>query len=274
MIRAAFRNEMRKMWKRPATWVTLGLFCLITVADLFDSFRDARTDPEQTFSLPGAWPQILGEEVMIGFIFAAVLAILLIAAEFSWRTARQNVIDGLSKMQWYAAKALVLPLLTLLFLLIRVLGGAGFALAGTEAGHGAPLFGLAQLAAIGGMTLTGLGYTALALFIATVFRSSGPAMAVWFAWYAFGERLLVGGLGRLFEGLRPVLQWAPISTFNRLRDYLLYDPDAFRRASELASAEGRTLPDPADPTTAVLGALAWITALVVVGGWWVQRRDL
>ena len=274
MIRAAFRNEMRKMWKRPATWVTVGLFCLINVADLFDTYRDARADPEQSFSLPGAWPEILGEEVMIGFMFASVLAILLIAAEFSWRTARQNVIDGLSKLQWYAAKVLLLPLLTLLFLLIRVLVGAGLALAGTEGVQGQARFGPVQLAAIGGMTLTGLGYTALALFIATVIRASGPAMAVWFAWFAFGERLLVGGLGMLFEGLRPVLQWAPMATFNRLRDYLLYDSEAFRRASELASAAGRPAPELADPVTACIGALAWIAVLVVVGGWWVQKRDL
>jgi hypothetical protein len=99
-------------------------------------------------------------------------------------------------------------------------------------------------------------------------------MAVWFAWFAFGERLLVGGLGSLFEGLRPVLQWAPLTTFNRLRNYLLYDPEALRRASELAAGQDRPPPDLANPATAVLGALVWIAALVAFGGWWVRRRDL
>jgi hypothetical protein len=124
------------------------------------------------------------------------------------------------------------------------------------------------------MTLTGLGYTALALFVSIAIRSSGPAMAVWFAWFAFGERLLVGGLGSLFEGLRPALRWAPMTTFNRLRDYLLYDPEALRRASELAASQNRRPPDLANLTPSVFGALVWIAALLVVGGWWVRNRDL
>ena len=186
MIGAAFRSEMLKTWKRPATWVTLGLFGLITFADLFDEYREARKDPEEPFFLPDAWSQILGEEVMIGFIFASVLVILLVAAEFSWRTARQNVIDGLSKTQWYSAKVLLLPLLAGLFLALRVVVGGSFAFAGTDPSTDATLFGAAQISALGGMFITGLGYTSLALFIATAIRSSGPAMAVWFAWFAFG----------------------------------------------------------------------------------------
>jgi ABC-type transport system involved in multi-copper enzyme maturation permease subunit len=274
VIRAAFRSELRKMWKRPATWVTLGLFAAITFADLLDAVRDARKDPANPFTLPGAWPQILGEEVMIGFIFAAVLAILLVASEFSWRTARQNVIDGLSKSQWYAAKALLLPLLAALFLGLRVVTGGALALAGTDHASGAAAFGPVQLAAIGGMWLTGLGYTTLALFVATAIRSSGPAMAVWFAWFAFGERLLVGGLGSLFEGLRPVLRWAPMMTFNRLRNYLVYDSEALRHASELAVSQDRAPPQVAAVGPAVFGSLAWIAALLLLGWWWYRRRDL
>jgi len=151
VIAGAFRAEMWKMWKRPATWVTLGLFGLITFADLFDEFRDARKDPEDRFFLPDAWGQILGQEVLIGFIFASVLLILLVASEFSWRTARQNVIDGLSKTQWYSAKVLLLPFLVALFLALRVVVGGSFALAGTDLSAGVTLFGAAQLSALGGM---------------------------------------------------------------------------------------------------------------------------
>ena len=274
MIAAAFRSEMRKMWKRPATWVTLGLFGLITFADLFDEYRDARKDPDDPFFLPEAWSQILGEEVMIGFIFASVLLILLVASEFSWRTARQNVIDGLSKTQWYLAKVLLLPLLVALFLTLRIVVGASFALAGTDPSTGGALFGAAQLSALGGMFLTGIGYTSLALFAAIAIRSSGPAMAVWFAWFAFGEKLLVGGLGSLFEGLRPVLAWAPLTTFNRLRNYIQYDPEAFRRATEWAAEHERPGPELDALGHAIAVSLVWIAVLTVVGWVWYRKRDL
>jgi len=274
VIGAAFRSEMRKAWKRPATWVTLGLFGLMTFADLFHEYREARKDPEDPFFLPEAWSQILGEEVMVGFIFASVLVILLVAAEFSWRTARQNVIDGLSKTEWYSAKVLLLPLLAGLFLVLRVIAGGSLALAGTDLSAGATLFGTTQLSALGGMFLTGLGYTSLALFAATAIRSSGPAMAVWFAWFAFGERLLVGGLGSLFEGLRPVLSWAPVMTFNRLRDYVQYDPEALRRAAEWAAEHDRPGPELEALGPAVAGSLLWIAALLLAGWMLFRRRDL
>jgi hypothetical protein len=265
---------MRKMWKRPATWVTLGLFALITLADLVDSYRDGRRDPDQAFFLPDAWTEILGEAVVVGFMFAAVLAILLVAAEFTWRTARQNVIDGLSKTQWYAAKALLLPLLSVLFLGLRAVVGGLLALAGTDLSAGAPAFGMAQVSALGGMFITGLGYTSLAFFAAVAIRSAGPAMAVWFAWFAFGERLLVGGLGSLFEGLRPVLRWAPAATFNGLRDYVQYDPEAFRRASAWAAEHERAAPQLEALGPYVLGSLLWIAGLLFVGWVWYRKRDL
>lgn len=274
MIGAACRSELLKAWKRPATWVTFGLFGLVTVADLVDAYRDGRKDPENPFLLPDSWGQILGEEVVIGFIFASVLVILLVAAEFNWRTARQNVIDGLSKTQWYSAKALLLPALAALFLALRVIVGGSLALAGTEVTAGTELIGAAQWSAIGGMFLAGLGYTSLALFVATAIRSSGPAMAVWFAWFAFGESLLVGGLGSLFEGLRPALRWAPVTTFNRLRDYIQYDPQAFRRAAEWAARHDRPPPVVEAMGPAIAGTVLWIAGLTLVGWWWYRRRDL
>ena len=274
MIAGALRAEMRKMWKRPATWVMLGLFGLITFADLFDEYRDARKDPGDPFFLPDAWGQILGQEVLIGFIFASVLLILLVASEFSWRTARQNVIDGLSKTQWYTAKVLLLPFLVALFLALRVVVGGSLALAGTDLSTGVTVFGAAQLSALGGMFLTGIGYASLAFFAAIAIRSSGPAMAVWFAWFAFGESLLVGGLGSLFEGLRPVLRWAPITTFNRLRDYMQYDPDAFRRAAEWAAEHERPGPELEALGPAIAGSLLWIAALTLLGWLWYRKRDL
>jgi len=274
VIAAAFRGEMRKLWKRPATWVTLGLFGLITLTDLVGPYRDARKNPDAPFLLPDAWSQILGEEITVGFIFSSVLVILLVAAEFSWRTARQNVIDGLSKTQWYSAKLLLLPFLTALFLALRVVVGGLLALAGTDLSAGATLFGTVQLSALGGMFLTGLGYCSLALFAALAIRSSGPAMALWFAWFAFGERLVVGGVGKVFEGLRPVLRWAPVMTFDRLRDYIQYDPEALRKVAEWAVENEQPVPELEALGPAIAGSIGWIAGLTLLGWLWYRRRNL
>ncbi len=275
-VSAPFRNEMLKMWKRPAAWVTLGLFTFITLADLGREFFEARKDPTDPFALPEAWVQVLGEEVMIGLIFGSVLLILLIAAEFSWRTARQNVIDGLSKTQWFTAKALLVPFVAALFLAERTLVGGALAWAGSQnaaAGSG-PLMGLAQWSALGGFFVAGLGYGSLALAAATAIRSSGPAMAVWFAWFAFGERLIAGTLGWLFEGLKPALRFLPVATFSKLTDYVQYDPVAYRRAVEWASEHESGAPELYDPGVYLLVSALWILVLVAASYGWFRRHDL
>jgi len=210
----------------------------------------------------------------VGFVFASVLPILLVAAEFSWRTARQNVIDGLSKTQWYVAKLLLVPVLAGLFLLTRVGLGGGLALAGTgwPPPHG--VLAAPQLRALGGLFLAGLGYGSLALFAAAAIRASGPAVAAWFAWFAFGERLLAGGVASLFAGLRPAVKWLPVATFGKLTDYLQYDNAALREAAAGAAAGDRPPPDLPPLEPALLGTCLWIAALLLIGWLWYRRRDL
>ncbi len=274
MIRAAFRNEMRKMWKRVATWVTLGLFALINLVDFGEKYLEARKDPEQPFALPEAWEQIFGQEMMIGFIFAAVLLILLVAAEFNWRTARQNVIDGLSRTEWFAGKVLLLPVIVAIFALLRVALGGLLAGLGTASASEAALPGFPQVAALGGSLLAGLGYGSLALFLALAIRSSGPAMAVWFAWFAFAENLVRGALGNVFEGLRPVLGWLPIRTFGRLIPYQLYDPAAYERAARIAVEHEGTPPGLYAVGPVAVGTALWVFGLILLAGGWFRRRDL
>ena len=80
--------------------------------------------------------------------------------------------------------------------------------------------------------------------------------------------------GSLFESLRPALRWLPMSTFNRLTNYIQYDSEAMQRFAEWAAQHDRSIPEQLSLQPAVLGTLAWMTVLAV-GGWvWYRRRDL
>jgi len=274
-LRVVLGNEMLKMRKRPAFWITIGFFTFVTLMDLGEEFYAALKDPSDPFSLPTAWVEILGQQMVVGAIFAAVLLILLSASEFPWRTARQNVIDGLSKSELFVGKLMLLPLLAALFAAERVLAGVVLALFGTDAGAATgPLMGGIQWAAIGGFTLASMGYASLALAAALAIRSSGPAMAVWFFYFAVGENLIRGGLGAPFEGLRPALGWLPLGTFGRLTSYVQYDPEAFRRAVEVAAQSDRSPPTHADLGLPVLATAAWIAAFVLLSYLSFRKRDL
>lgn len=273
MLRILAGNEWRKTWKRPVFYVTLGLFVAIDLFGFgYNLLQSLRAD-EGDFVLPRQWAQILGESANVPLIFAGIVVVLLVAGEFSWRTARQNVIDGLSRSEWYWGKAIIAALVVVLFCLVHIGLGSGLARYGTPSGA-TGLFSSTQAAAIGGIVVAAVGYAVSALFVASLFRSPGGAMAIWLFYVIAAEDLVRGGLGRLWEAGRDVLNYAPINTFDRARDYLMYDADALQAVAARAADAGRTPPTVGDPATVVAVALAWIVGLATVGWLVFRRRDL
>lgn len=273
--RVLLGNEMLKMWKRLATWVTVGFFSFITVMDLGEEFFDARESADRSFALPDAWQDILGGDAMIGLIFGSVLVILLVAAEFSWRTARQNVIDGLSKSQWFAAKLMLVPIIGFMFLAARTGFGGVLAWIGTDMSQvTGSLLGAPQWAAFGGIFLASLGFGSLALAVATMVRSAGPAMAIWFFYIAMGEKLLVLIVGKSIESTVPFLQYLPANAFQGLTNYEQYDPVAFERAVQWAVENERPAPEAVDMQLLAAVVAAWIAVFVATSYLSFRKRDM
>jgi ABC-type transport system involved in multi-copper enzyme maturation permease subunit len=270
VIGALVRNETRKTFKRLATWITVGFFTFVLVMSFGEEFLDARREADETFALPSAWAEVLGEQSFVGIIFGGVLLILLISSEFSWRTARQNVIDGLAKDQWFTGKALLLPAVALLFMGEQVLIGGGIALAGTDvAATTEPLMGALQWKAIGGLLLAFMTIGSMGLAAAMATRSPGPAMAVWFSYIALGENLLRAGLSQLGDWIEPALRFLPFALARTLTIYQRWQLPMEGPVEEIASRAVVL-----DSGTLVLANLAWIAFFVVVSFLWFRRRDL
>ena len=81
------RNETIKYTRRVAVWVTLLAFSGITGLMLADQHMSSiRAREPRPFVLPDAWWVIIEEPLQVASFFGAVILILLIASEFSWRT--------------------------------------------------------------------------------------------------------------------------------------------------------------------------------------------
>lgn len=273
MLRAVFRNELLKTFHRLAFWVTFIFFVGGTTIGFLDSYLRATYDPNRTFALPGAWRDIITDDPEVAFIFGSVILILLVANEFTWRTARQNVIDGLSKEWFFAGKLLLIPVIVVFFEGARLLAGGAFAYLGRESAGG-PLIEGPHWWALAGATLAFAGFLSLALFIALAVRSGGGAMGVMLLYFAVVENLVAGGLTRLSEALEPVVAFLPIRSFTGLTRYIQYDPRAFDAAVQRALENHREPPTLADPVTFWLVPMAWIVLLLGSGFVWFRKRDL
>jgi ABC-type transport system involved in multi-copper enzyme maturation permease subunit len=273
MIAAIVRNELIKTFHRLAFWVGFIFFTGMTTIQYVESYLRAKYDTQRSFALPDAWSDILTNDIETVFIFSSVTLILLIGNEFTWRTARQNVIDGVSKEQWFLGKLFLIPLMLVLFLGVgRLLPGAFFALLGREGSE--PLVGATFWPALGGVSLGLVGAMSLAFFVVMAIRAAGASMGVWLLWFAAIERLIARGLVQITDSLEPVVRFLPSAVFQSFFRWIQYDPEALQQAVERAVANNRTPPEIWDPNTLVWSAVIWLVVLLGSSFLWFRRRDL
>lgn len=275
MIRAMVLNEWIKIRRRPAFLVAFFSFVALMCAAYGEPFlRELRTRAGR-FTLPSAWEGILTDPASLALLFGASILILLVTSEFAWRTARQNVIDGMSKEQWFGAKLLLVPSIAVLFVATQAgVGGTLAALATDLRAADAPFIGPHDLRALAGITLAALGIAALAFLVSFVVRSPGPAIALFFLYIVVIEQLVLVTLLRRWDTLAPAVQYLPARVFFTLIENTQYYPEAVARAVQAAEKAGRAAP--VFPDTGALMTAAAIYAVAFVGIAFVvyRRRDL
>jgi ABC-type transport system involved in multi-copper enzyme maturation permease subunit len=262
------RTEWIKTTRRLAFWVTL--LCLGALTGIV--YFERR--PE--LGLPGAWSDIVGEPGPLPGMAAAILIILLVANEFSWRTARQNVIDGLSRSQFYGGKTLLLPAVSLVVFGMVMALGTGMALWSTDpAALADGVMSRHDLAFLGGGFLSVAGLTAMALLVASLLRSAGSAIALFFFYIAFAEQILAMGVARVLPAAEPYLVYRPADLFmSSLTRSAHYYPAEQQAAITAALEKGGEAPTFLDPGVMAAVGAAWIVAFVLVGFLAFRRRDL
>ncbi len=264
-------NEWFKMRKRLAFWMTLGFYCFIT----FMVNAESAFDDDSTFALPEAWDSIFSDSSTVFVIFASIALIMLASSEFSWRTARQNVIDGLSKKQWFWGKAMLLPLLGFVFLSAKLALSIGLALPDTIGAEASgPIFPGSVLAACAGLFLVFLNVGGLALLLSTAIRSAGPAMAAWFFWIGFGEQLFPAILTRFLPSMEAAFRYFPFASAGPLTQFAMYDDAAFQRLSERAEQAERAVPELPGMLFTVSVNLGWAVFFISLAYLLFRRRDL
>ncbi len=218
------RIEWLKAAKRRTFWVAVGAFAAFTALPVVERVRNARSDPNAVYALPESWPDILGSATGVGPLFVGVLMILLFAPEFSWRTARQNVIDGLSNERFYAGKAVVLVGLVLLFMGTTVLIGVGGTML-SPGGGGPGFIRPSDLSYMGGLALGMLVFGSAGMMLSAHLRSSGSALAILLL-YLFVEEVVTRlMLGAEIDALRGAAEFLPFNLVEDLGDDLAHYPD-------------------------------------------------
>ena len=107
-------------------------------------------------------------------ILPAMLIIILITNEYTFRTSRQNVIDGWSRSEFITVKIVMALLIAAFSTVLVILTATGFGLlSGTD-------FSLNQFSHVGFFFLKALTYNMFAVLVAVLVRKTGFAIGVYF----------------------------------------------------------------------------------------------
>jgi ABC-type transport system involved in multi-copper enzyme maturation permease subunit len=267
-------NEWIKARSRPAARGPVLGFALMMLLFFGGGYYMAIRHDKPTMAFPQAWAEILSEMPPVANFFLAVALMLVISSEFTWRTARQNVIDGLSREEWFTSKLILLPIGVMIFFLLQVTFGGLFALFGTDLGNlDGPLVSAIDLASMGGFILGMLGVASVAFMLAFLTRNSGSAIAFFLVYFTFGEALLALLLRRV-EALAPTIRYLPATVFMRLQERVAFDPAVMERMIKAALEAGRPAPTPPSTTLLVVMACAYTALFVGIAFYAFKKRDL
>jgi ABC-2 type transport system permease protein len=215
-----FFSGLRKLVRRPATWVTvgmlIGLLVLILVAvGATANGRSVRTNGEAgklLLTFPGAYDRVLQFITGLGGLFAVIYGAAIAGSEWSWGTLKSAVARGESRVRYmlitYAAVAVMIGfglLLTFGVGVVAAIVGAHLAGVSTSGlGDSATLSGLPERLLKGWFAVVEEG--ALGFTIATLARSQLAGIGVGIAFY-FGE-----GFASIF--LPDIVKYLPFSVAN------------------------------------------------------------
>ena len=139
------------------------------------------------YSFPQVWSNI-GFWGSIFILFISILVIILTTNEYGYRTHRQNVIDGWSRMQFFHAKVLLVVVLSLLCTIYMFILGAVF---GRMTQGSFSDFG-SEIKQVSYFFLLSLNYLGFALVLALLIRRSGLAIGLFLLYSMIIENILKG----------------------------------------------------------------------------------
>jgi len=210
----------------------------------------------QAYSFPSVWANF-GFWGSIFILFPSILMIILTANEYGFRTHRQNVIDGWSRLQAFHAKCLMVLSLSIISTLYLFITGA---LMGISVSGGTTFF-TTDLKMVGYFFLLSLNYLGFAFFITTLIRKSGLSIGLFLLYSLILENMLKG-----------IMNWfLPVNYGNLLplqsSDELL--PLPFMKMATGLLSDKAAIPD----YTLVLFSLGWCLVYYLIGRRLILRRD-
>jgi ABC-2 type transport system permease protein len=265
-----FLAGLRKLVRRPATYVTfgllVGLLALILIAVGATAGRQAANgDGREALLLvtfPGAYTLILSFILGLGGLFAVIYGAAVAGSEWTWGTLKSAVARGESRSRYQLLSFAAIAIMVGLGLVLALAAGVAVAVVGAGLG-GVSTAGLGDAATLGTIPeLLGRGWLAiveegaLGFAIATLARSQLAGIGAGIAFY-FGEQ---------FAGifLPDIVKYLPFNAANAV---------VATGGGGGFGGGGATLPR-LEPDVAMVVVGAWLVGALVISALFTERAEI
>jgi ABC-2 type transport system permease protein len=147
------------------------------------------------FAFPDIW-QTVSWNSTLTFIIPAILIITLTTNEFTYKTHRQNIIDGWSRGQFIGVKLIEVGLITLLSTIVVILTALGFGFFGNKVPEGASIWEGFRFIPFYFVQM--LSYSMIAFLLGLLIKRAGLAISV-FLMYMLVENIAVAVLRNVYK---------------------------------------------------------------------------
>ncbi|HXB92589.1 MAG TPA: ABC transporter permease [Puia sp.] len=213
--------EWMKVKNYRTFWILLGItaFSIPGISYMFyslmnNSFPKGRRGAAALLGSPFAFPDIWQTatwNASLFFIIPAILVITLTTNEFTYKTHRQNIIDGWSRGQFIGVKLFEILLLSLFMTLLVFLTALGFGYIGNKVPDGISIWTESRFVIFYFVQV--LTYTLIAFVLSMLIKRAGLAIGLYLL-YLLVEQILVG----IFRGYYKLrfAEYLPQETTDRL----------------------------------------------------------
>ena len=264
--------EWIKLRKRSIFWVAIVVQATVLAVTMgVQQYMHHAKPSNRAFTLPDGWTVAIMTGASVGMLMLCIGVALLTSSETMWRTQRQNVIDGLSRGQYFAGKIMVFVLLalilwldiSLLALIIAPFGGAGAVTM--------PIFNSTAQAMLPNTLLYFIAIGATAFMFGMIASSSGAALGLLFALIIIEP--IMKGIMMAQGGAWPSIgRFLPLTVFGDLISRENFDPAAAARYADMARK--MDLPMPLTIQTSAMVTVMYIIAFIGIAWLTFRKRDL
>jgi ABC-2 type transport system permease protein len=263
-----FESGLRKLIRRPATYITFGLLVGLLALILVAVGATARQQPAEAgrqalllVTFPGAYTLIVSFILGLGGLFAMTYGAAIAGSEWTWGTLKAAVARGESRSRYqlfsFAAIALLvgigLVVASAVGVLVALLAAALAGVSTSGVTDSTALAKLPELLARGWLGVIEAG--ALGFTIATIARSQLAGVGVGIGVY-FGE-----SFARIF--LPDIVKYGPFSAAGAVVAASSGDGGGFGGA-----------PASLEPDTALIVVVAWLIGALVVTALFTERAEI